>query len=227
MKRRRRRMRHPATPVPAPVARGALPFLGLLVALAAAACGPDDDFWDDPRWDVAVDVAEDHLLVTATIGDAHGDFVHVSIRRDGHDNGYTIERSPAPNQPERDWSRVHHWFGEMHRDTWLEGRFDDGSGRGPRAFTTFAYEVPRAAGGTRENYEDTLGGDHVYITRGYSYADGNGRHPGFGPGTYEIEIYAWYTGRANQAHPAAGGETGVQYVHYERPLATAVFVVEQ
>jgi hypothetical protein len=203
------------------------PILAPLAAvLLLAACGPGDADWHAEEWDVSVSVTEDHVILSATIADAHGDFVHMSIRREGHDSGYTVERSPAPNQPERDWSRVHHWFGELHPNTYLEGRIDDGNRVGPSTFQTFTFQLPRGVTQPRENFADTLGSDYEYITRGYSYADGNSQHPAFGPGTYEVEIYAWYTGQATATHPAADDSAGVQYVHYEQPLASAVFIVD-
>lgn len=224
----------PAAPPDSPgraFRRASLP--GILAAgLALGGCGEadhdlnDEDIWDAAEWDVSVAVTEDNLEISATIADAHGDFIHVSIRREGHDSGYTIERSPAPAQPERDWSRVHHWFGELHPDTYLEGRIDDGSGRGPAAFQTFTFELPRGAGPERQSYAEVDGSDYEYITRGYSYADGASGHPPFSAGRYEIEIYAWYTGTSTDLHPAADDRPGVQYVHYERPLASTAFVIE-
>lgn len=204
-------------------------LLGCLVFAASMAtgCGAQDDFWDAEEWDVSAAVMEDHVLLSATIADAHGDFVHMSIRREGHDSGYTIERSPAPNQPHRDWSRVHHWFGELHPNTYLEGRIDDGSGRGPSSFNTYAFELPRESRSSRENFPDVHGSDYEFITQGYSYADGGySGHPAFDAGTYEVEIYAWYTGTANEEHPAVDDSEGVQYVHYEHHLASTTFVVE-
>lgn len=201
-------------------------LLGALLA-GGAACGEDPDaVWTDPRWDVAASVDGTDLLISATIGNVHDDFIHVSIRKDGWDNGYTIERSPAPDQPDRDWSRPHRWFGDFYPDTWLEGRFEDGrNDGGPSSFASFTYRVPLAPG-TRSNYPDEDGGEYDYLTRGYNYADGQSRHPGFPAGDYEIEIYAWYTGRQSVGHPAIGGQSGVQYIHFERQIATTRFTVD-
>jgi hypothetical protein len=203
------------------------PHLAVLL-LAGGILGCDDydhTIWYAEEWNVATRVEEEHLLVAATIVDVHGDFIHMSIRREGHVNDYTVERSPAPEQPERDWSRVHHWFGELHPDTYLEGRIDDGSGEGPPSFETYTFRLPRSTN-PRDNFAEEGGSDYVYITKGYDYADGNPGHPGFGAGTYEIEIYAWYTGRVNDHHPSIDGRPGVQYVHYEHPITSTTFVIE-
>ncbi len=189
-------------------------LLLLLVSGATIGCGDD-------LWDVTATVAKDHILIAACISDLHGDYIHMSIRKQGHKNGYTVKRSPAPGQPHRDWSRVHHWFGEMHPDTYLEGRIDDGSGEGPTWAETYTFRIPRGkTSSPRQDYADEGGSDYVYITYGYPYADGNYQHPEFDSGTYEIEIYAWYTGSADDSHPAADGSEGVQYIHYDSPLAT-------
>ncbi len=199
----------------------------LVLAIVLPGCSNDEeDVWDSEKWNVTATVADDHILITATIADIHGDFIHMSIRREGRDNGYTVERSPAPDQLDRDWSRVHHWFGELHADTYLEGRIDDGSGEGPSKFRTYSFQLPRSLSLSRQDFPDMNGSDYKYITRGYSYADGNGRHPAFNVGNYEIEIYAWYTGTANFIHPAIDGYSGVQYIHYERPITSAKFVID-
>jgi hypothetical protein len=200
-------------------------FGALLLAAGWIGCGLDDSIFDAEEWDVAAEVTPEALVLTATIADVHGDFIHMSIRRDGHDNAYTVERSPGPSQETRDGSRVHTWFEELHPDTYLEGRIDDGRGRGPSRFQSYRFLLPRIAQ-ARQDYEDEHGSEYVYITRGYSYADGHGAHPGFPAGTYEVEIYAWYTGRASARHPSIDDFQGVQYVHYEQPLASTTFVVE-
>lgn len=201
----------------------ALVGIGLTSALG---CGDGDAIWDAEAWDVQVTSTADTVLLSATIADVHGDFIHVSIRRDGYDSGYTIERSPGPNQPERDWSRVHHWFGELHPDTYLEGRIDDGNQVGPRDFQTFTYELPRGSNLPRQNFQDTQGSAYEYLVSGYRYADGNSGHPPFDAGTYQVEIYAWYTGSANGEHSAEGDFSGVQYIHYDRPLVSTTFELD-
>jgi len=203
-----------------------LQLAGICWFAMLAACSSEDSRWDDERWQLAVTVEPDHLRIQATIADIHGDYIHMSIRREGHENGYTIERSPAPNQTSRDWSRVHHWFGDMYPDTYLEGRIDDGSGAGPSDFQTFSFKVPRGVTQARSNYPDEGGSDYTYITRGYSYADGNNRHPSFPSGNYEIEIYAWYTGKSQGRHPAIDGSDGVQFVHYEHHITSVEFTIE-
>ena len=194
-------------------------LLLLLVSGATIGCG---DAW----WDVSTTVAQDHIQITASISDRHGDFIHMSIRKQGRDNAYTIKRSPAAGQTHRDWSRVHRWFGQMHPDTYLEGRIDDGSGEGPHWNTTYTFRIPRGKTYLRRDYADEGGSDYVYITEGYTYADGQDRHPAFGPGVYEIVIYAWYTGDADDEHPATDGSDGVQYVHYDPLASTGWFKVE-
>lgn len=195
-------------------------------------CGSDDNndiasVLDSDEWEVKVNVFDEYIEIQSRITDVFGNFVHISIRKEGHDNGYSIQRSPAPNQPKRDWSRVHTWFGELNPDTYLEGRFDDGSNRGPKEFTTLVYHLPRASG-NRQNYADQNGSDYEYITIGYNYADGQyyPSHPGFDAGQYEIEIYAWYTGQSTDTHPAVDDSPGVQYVHYEWKIITTEFTIE-
>lgn len=202
-------------------ARRILFLAALALLLAGCPLGIDPD-----HWAVSAEVSSSAIVITATIADAHGDFVHMSIRKKGWDNHYSVERSPAPDQPERDWSRVHHWFGALHPDTYLEGRIDDGSGRGPSQPQAFEFSLARAASGVRMDHDDQRGSDYRYITRGYSYADGNVFYPSFGPGEYEIEIYAWYTGYASIWHPASGGQPQVQYVHYDMPIVSTSFVID-
>ena len=195
-------------------------LLALVAGAATSGCG-------DALWEVSADSTRDHFTISACISDHHGDFIHMSIRKQGWDNKYTIIRSPAAGQAHRDWSRVHRWFGELHPNTYLEGRIDDGSGDGPYWADTFTFRIPRGKTYLRRDYADEGGGDYAYITEGYSYADGQDRHPAFGPGMSEVQIYAWYTGTAEDDHPAADGRDGVQYVHYESPLAsTGWFKVE-
>jgi len=177
-------------------------------------------------WHVSAEKNGSFLEITARIADYHGDFIHMSIRKKDYDNNYSIERSPSPGQPERDWSRVHYWFGELNPDTYLEGRIDDGSGDGPYRFTTYKFQLPISSGFSRRNYEDLNGSDYEYITEGYSYADGNFTHPGFSSGTYEIVVYPWYTGKVDFRHTAIDGEPEVQYIHYESLLASAEFAID-
>jgi hypothetical protein len=202
--------------------------LALLGAVVASACGEDwsDSFLDD-RWHVEATVEPDAIVLEATVATPHGDdFTHISFRKVGWDNTYVPERSPAPEQPERDWSRVHRWFGELHRDTWLEGSLHDGAFEKPPAdFRTYRYRLDRAPG-ARRNWPDLRGSKYRYITRGYGYADNHQGHPGFGAGIYEVELYAWYTGDADDLHPASGGEPEVQYVHFEYRVAVARFEVD-
>lgn len=193
----------------------------LLVILSAC-----HDPWDTDDWLVLAEADQDFIVLTAKIADIHGDFIHMSIRKQGWDNHYTIEGSPAPQQPDRDWSRVHHWFGELHTNTFLEGRIDDGSGQGPGELQTFMFLLPRASAWERYNFPDENGSKYQYITQGYGYADGHWSHPAFEAGEYEIEIYAWYTGKANGDHPAADGKPEVQYIHYEHHVTSTTFTVE-
>ncbi len=79
---------------------------------------------------------------------------------------------------------------------------------------------------SRQNFDDTGGSEYQYITQGYSYADGNYTHPLFTAGSYEIEIYAWYTGKATDTHPASDGSPEVQYIHYEHPLVSTTIIIE-
>ena len=196
----------------------------LLLLLTVAGCKKDKL---NEMWDVNANVTAGYLTIKATIADYHGDFIHMSIRRKGWRNGYSVERSPAENQPKRDWSRVHHWFGQMHPNTYLEGRIDDGSGEGPFEFTTYMFKLPvNKNSATRQNFPDKNGSDYQYITRGYYYADGNPLHPSFPPGSYEIEIYPWYTGSANGRHPSKNDNEEVQYIHYEQQLASTTFVIK-
>ncbi len=190
-----------------------------------AACADEDAIWTAEAWDLRATVEPEFVHIEATIADVHGDFIHMSIRKDGYDNGYTIERSPSGGQPDRDWSRVHRWFGDFYPDTYLEGRIDDGSGDGPTEFETYAFRLDRTET-TRTNWPDEGGSDYEYITSVYPYADGQPLHPGFEPGGYEIEVYAWYTGFAEARHPSTGGENGVQYIHYERRIVTTRFEIE-
>jgi hypothetical protein len=202
-------------------------FAALLFWGASLGCGPAPGQVVNPDdWQVAVTIQADSILVAATISDVHGDFIHMGIRKEGHDNGYTIERSPAPGQAERDWSRVHHWFGELHPDAYLEGRIDDGSGAGPSGLETYRFLLPRGADRARQDFSDEDGSDTQYITSVYSYADGHGRHPAFEAGRYEIEIVPWYTGTVNDAHPAIDDRPGVQYLHYEMPITSTTFELE-
>lgn len=200
-------------------------FRALVVVLLPILLLNSCDIFSDERWHVSVAVEAESLVVTTTIANVHGDFIHMSIRKKGHDNQYTIERSPAPSQENRDWSRVHHWFMELNPDTYLEGRIDDGGGTGPQRFRTYEFRVPREAGLARGNYPDINGTDYMYITLGYGYADGNYTHPPFAAGEYEIQIYAWYTGWASWTHPSIDDSPKVQYVHYEHPLATFHFTI--
>lgn len=217
------------TPVSLAAPRSPALWGAILLGALATACGPetDNEIWNDPGWAVTASVEEDHILIEASIADVHGDFVHVSIRKAGHDNNYTPEVSPAPNKPWQDWSRVHRWFQDYYPNTYLEGRFDDGSFRGPDEFLSVAYRVPRARG-VRANYPDENGSSYEYITRGYDYAGGINGHPGFGPGDYEIEIYAWYTGNPSDLHPATDDSfEEVQYIHHERRIVATQFTVPE
>jgi hypothetical protein len=203
-----------------------MPLFTVLVGvlLGAAACGPEEVVPEE--WGVVATVEDDHVQLEATIAHFHTDFIHMSIRQKDWDNAYTVDRSPDPNQPERDWSRVHTWFGDMHPDTYLEGRIDDGSARGPNESTTYRFHLPRLADLDRQDFSDENGSDYVYITSVYSYADGHARHPAFGPGEYEIEIYPWYTGNVNDEHPAINDRPQVQYLHHEAPLTSTTFTIE-
>jgi len=210
-------------------ARRGLPWLGLLLTslVGLTACGEEyvNPIWTDPRWELTATVEPEHVRIAASIADVHGDFVHVSIRKEGHDNGYTPPAGPGPNKPWQDWSRVHRWFGDYYPNTYLEGRFDDGTFRGPPEFTSIEFQVPRARG-PRANYPDENGTDFEYITIGYDYAGGINGHPGFGPGEYEIEIYAWYTGVPDDLHPAVDDSFDeVQYIHHEQRIITTRFTV--
>ena len=200
--------------------------MALLLVSSFFGCESDDE---GPQvWELSTEVEDSFLIVKATISNYHNNFVHVSIRKEGWDNGYTIERSPSTSEEKKhqDWSRVHYWFGKLHPNTYMEGRFDNGSGRGPKKPGSFVFKVPIKNTLTdRSNFADELGGDYEYITIGYSYADGNYRHPEFTSGKYEIEIYAWYTGSANSAHPATDGQSDVQYIHYENPIISREFVI--
>lgn len=182
--------------------------------------------WDDERWDVTVDVEEDAIIISTTVVDIHGDFLHMSIRKEGYENGYTKETSPAIDLKGQDWTRVHHWFEELHPNTFLEGRIDDTGGEGPGDFETYRFRLPRAAHNA-SIYEDENGSDYVYLANDYYYADRNPT-PEFSPGEYEVEVYAWYTGRPNGDHPLADEEKKrVQYIHYERTLAVANFTIPE
>jgi hypothetical protein len=195
----------------------------LLGALAGClGSGADADGW----WAVEATVESDQVFVEATISQHHTDFIHMSIRKHGWDNGYSIGRSPDPMQPDRDWSRVHHWFGELHPDTYLEGRIDDGRGRGPAAWTTVRFALSRSPDAQRREFPDANGSDYAYITTVYAYADGHLGHPGFEGGDYEIEIYPWYTGSVDAQHRASDDSPEVQYLHHEVSLASTTFVIE-
>lgn len=194
-----------------------------LLLLAITSCEQDEL---PPLWNVNADVSADYLTIEATIANYHGDFIHMSIRKSNWNNNYTVKRSPAGDQPKRDWSRVHRWFGKMNSNTYLEGRIDDGSGDGPHQFTTYFFKLPINQSMPRKDFQDQNGSDYEYITTGYYYADGHAGHPNFTPGNYEIEIYPWYTGTANDQHPAKDGEEGVQYIHYEEPIASTTFVID-
>ncbi len=179
-------------------------------------------FYED--FAVSATVDGDKLMILANIHNYHGDFVHMSIRKTGYDNNYGISVSPEAARPEYDWSRVHHWFGVLNPDTFLEGRIDNGWGRGPLTSREFQFELPLAAG-TRTNHIDQYGSNYEYITMGYSYADGHASHPAFSSGDYVIAIYPWYTGRADATHPSSDEHEEVQYIHYEDTLATSTFSI--
>lgn len=201
----------------------------LSCAVMSSACGDEVEgsIWTAEEWDITATIEDDAVLLELTTATVHrNDFTHVTIRKEGWSNAYDISRSPSPGQPDRDWSRPHRFFGEFHPDTYLEGSLHDGNfKRPPKTFQTYAYRLPRAAG-VRSNWPDERGSEFLYVTRGYSYADNNSGHPGFGPGVYEVEVYAWYTGAADDEHPAANGEPEVQYIHYEQQIVTTQFTIE-
>ncbi len=198
-------------------------ILLLLFLFALPSCEQDEL---PPLWEVRADVSVDYLTIKATISDYHGDFIHMSIRKANWNNNYTVKRSPAGNQPERDWSQVHQRFGKLYRNTYLEGRIDDGSGAGPSQFKTYIFKLPIDQSMPRKDFQDLNGSGYEYITTGYYYADGQAGHPSFTPGNYEIEIYPWYTGSANNLHPAKDGKEGVQYIHHEQPVASTTFLID-
>lgn len=163
-------------------------------------------------------------MVDARFKTIHGnDFVHVSIRKVGHDNRY-----PGRTEAGVDWTRVDRFFGEFHPDTYLEGSIYPGPGdysRPPREFRDYQYRLSLDPG-PRENWPDQHGSRYNYTTQLYNIYDAQNRHPGFGPGEYEIEMYTWYTGPPNELHPAVGEETKVQYIHYEHEIAVARFRID-
>lgn len=164
------------------------------------------------------------LLIQAEIHNYHGDFIHMSIRQSGYDNRFYQAMFDSPSYTNRDWSRVVYWFDTLHPDTWLEGRLDNGTGRGPLISRALFLELPLGQG-VRTNYADSLNSGYEYITKGYSYADGHSDHPGFPSGEYTITLYPWYTGPVNREHPSALGRDEVQYIHYDVALAETSFTV--
>jgi hypothetical protein len=208
----------------------AAPWLLLGLALVASACGDEgfaDDVFDRPEWDVSatVDEANGELVLQLTVRTVHdNDFVHMSIRKEGWDNDYRDRV-----EEDVDWSRTNTWFRDQHPDTYLEGGIYPAPGdyrRLPKAFSTYEFR-PTLEPGPRANWPDVLGTDYSWVNQGYNYADGQGSHPGFAPGEYEVEIYAWYTGAPNDLHPIDGDEGKVQFVHYERRLAITRFTIEE
>lgn len=206
---------------------------GRLVALIAGLLAPllgcdddSDDIFFSPEWRLmaTVDKANDELVIDATLSTVHAnDFIHMSIRRVGHNNRY-----PGRTEPGVDWTRPNVWFGETHTDTYLEGGIYPGGGdfsRPPKAFRDYTYRLSLSRT-VRTNWPDVQGSRFSYTTRTYSIYDDHGAHPGFSPGEYEIELYAWYTGEPNDRHPAVGDENKVQYIHSEHQIITTRFTVE-
>lgn len=195
--------------------------------LSTACGGYDDAIFDSPRWSlsVTVDEAAEELVIDAVFATVHdNDFVHMSIRKEGYDN-----RFRDLSEDGVDWTRPNLWFGQMHPDTYLEGGMYPGEGdytRPPRSFRDYRYRLSLAPT-RRTNWPDVRGSPFNYTTRGYQAYDDHRGHPGFGPGEYEVELYAWYTGSPDDRHPAANDDaTKVQYVHYERPIVRARFRVQ-
>jgi hypothetical protein len=208
----------------------AAPWLLLGLALVASACGDDgfaDDIFERPEWDVsaAVDEESGELVLKLSMRTVHdNDFMHVSIRKEGWDNDYRDRVEEGV-----DWSRTNRWFRDLHPSTYLEGGIYPAPGdyrRLPKEFSTYEFR-PTLEPGPRANWPDVLGTDYSWVNQGYNYADGQGGHPGFGPGEYEVEIYAWYTGAPNDLHPIEGDEGRVQFVHYEHRLAITRFAIEE
>lgn len=198
---------------------------GLGLALVLASCGENENF-EVPEWELTatVDETSRELVIRARYATVHdNDFVHMSIRKDGWDNAFSDRTEEGV-----DWTRPNRWFGEFHTDTWLEGGMYPGDGdytRPPQEFQDYEYRLSLDPA-PRTNWPDRMGSPFNYVTRGYSVYDSHREHPGFEPGEYEVELYAWYTGSPNELHPAVGDETKVQYVHYEREIITTRFTVD-
>lgn len=213
-----------------------LPLAVVGLSAALSACGDElgDDIFSAPEWrlEATVDEANRELVIEATFATVHdNDFVHMSIRKEGWDNAY-----PGRTEPDVDWTRPNLWFGDYYPNTYLEGGVYPGPGnykRPPKEFTDYEYRLSLDET-ERTNWPDQRGSEFNYTTQLYNIYDNHRRspgdnmgfHPGFGPGDYEIEIYAWYTGSPDDLHPAVGDEGKVQYIHYERRIVTTRFTID-
>ncbi|MEM1022481.1 MAG: hypothetical protein AAF627_21930 [Myxococcota bacterium] len=216
----------------------ALPLM--VLGLACVGCGEEmteAEIFSDPAWrlDVTVDETRRELVIEATFRTIHADdFVHLSIRKEGWDNDY-----PGRSETGVDWSRPNRWFGELHPDTYLEGSIYPGPGdyeRPPKDFRDYTYRLSLDET-QRTNWPDEEGSIFSYTTQRYSLYDdqrrsGRAIHPGFGPGRYEVELYAWYTGPPDTLHPTASEVdteqdiTKVQYIHLEHTIARTQFTID-